>query len=103
MNIPTLTYFDKRGWTTTPTKYAIRATVCGLAFGAVVTLVGLSFFGGFAFAALMVGSYTALVDELTAWRVEKTEGRNGVFNQALSVASASVPFVLAFGAWLIAR
>lgn len=103
MNIPTLTIFNERGWTTTPAKYAVRSVLLGVAFGGIVSLIGLSFFGGFAFAALMVGSYTALVDEPNAWRVERAEGRSGLLNQALSVVSAAVPFALAFVAWLIAR
>ncbi len=102
MNIPTLTWFDARSWKTIPAKYAVRTTLGGAAFGGLASLVGLSFFGAFAFAAVLIGSHVVLVDEPTAWRAEKVAGRAGILNQTLSIASATVPFVLALAAWLIA-
>jgi len=102
MNIPKLVWFDKRSWTRTPTKYAARSIVGGAAFGGLIALVGLSFFGGWAFAALLVGSHAALAGEPHAWKREVIAGRNGTLNLALSYVSASVPFVVALIAWLVA-
>ena len=101
MNIPTLTYFDKRGLRT-PLKYATYTLAGALPFGALATIVGLSFFGAVAFMSATIGSYVVLVSEREAWKAEKEEGRLSVLNQATSIVAGGVPWLIALGAWMLA-